>query len=73
MNKVEWISIKDRLPEEGIRVLIIDKICGVPIMHTAYLDAGWWRDSYWDRPIKLGPNREVTHWTELPELPMWNS
>ncbi len=70
MNKVEWISTKDRLPEEGVQVLIIEKICGVPIMYVAYLDDGWWRDSYFGRPIELESDREVTHWAELPEPPI---
>lgn len=77
MNKVEWISTKDRLPEEGAYVLISRRIYISDffniIFSVAYLDNGWWCDSWFDRQIALETDEDITHWAELPEFPMQNS
>lgn len=73
MNKLEWISTKDRLPDEGEYVLINSRTYISDFLETifavAYLDNGWWRDSWFDRQIALETDKDITHWAELPELP----
>jgi Protein of unknown function (DUF551) len=61
----EWISVKDRLPEESQDALAFDD-CGV--IHMAiYSPEGlvyrWHCDTYGLYP------HEVTHWMPLPEPP----
>ena len=72
MDKVEWISTKDRLPREGEYVLINSRTYISDFLETifavAYLDNGWWRDSWFDRQIALETDEDITHWAELPEL-----
>ena len=61
----EWISVKDRLPEEKVN-------CIVHYKH-AYCD----NDDYWaigicfydGEKFQLGPAYKVTHWMPMPELP----
>ena len=61
----EWISVKDRLPEETIN-------CIVHYQH-AYCD----NDDYWaigfccydGEKFQLGPAYKVTHWMPLPQPP----
>ena len=70
MNKVKWISFKDKLPEDGKKILISDgemiNIAQMVIektvfgftsdIHLVALNGGWDLD-------------DLTHWAELPELP----
>ena len=74
MNKVEWISTKDRLPDEGMYVLINSRTYISDFLEitfaVAYLDNGWWCDSWFDRQIALESDEEITHWAELPEPPI---
>ena len=69
MAKLEWISTKDRLPEEGEYVLINSRTYISDFLETifavAYLDNGWWRDSWFDRQIALETDKDITHWAEL--------
>ena len=73
MNKLEWISTKDRLPDEGEYVLINSRTYISDFLETifavAYLDNGWWCDSWFDRQIALETDEDITLWAELPELP----
>ena len=56
----KWISVKDRLPESGIDVLVFtDDYCA----YTAHYDGYWWLSG---EPT-LSYN--VTHWMPLPEPP----
>lgn len=69
---MEWISVKERLPDPGNSVLII--VNGKPCRNISLVNAyefgnysdaeGWIVEEYpeWERP-------EVTHWMPLPELP----
>lgn len=60
-NKVEWISIHDRLPEEETKVLVCsDWQC----IEIGYVYSDEWFT--WDKNERID---FVTHWAELPELP----
>lgn len=78
MMTMEWISVKDRLPDDDVEVLTFYATEVV----QAYLHYGKWKgsrnvtnnmnDGYVnDRTIcKLGGDYDfVTHWMPLPELP----
>lgn len=59
----EWISVKDRLPENDERVLVClnnvaSAMCNGKIDTDRFLKNGWVR---W--------NKYVTHWMPLPEPP----
>lgn len=58
-----WISVKDRLPEEYVAVLIWD---GDNVCKAEYVtDYGWG-----GIPTNMGLDRSsVTHWMPLPEPP----
>ena len=75
---MEWISVKDRLPEEGVEVLIY---CNPDIVQAVF-SVGYWKGSFDvtdymndgfvpDRRIcKQGSDYDyVTHWMPLPEPP----
>ena len=75
---MEWISVKERLPDENIEVLI----CICEDIVQAYSDGKNWRGSRYVRDhmsdgyvgdskiIKIGsPHDWVTHWMPLPEPP----
>ena len=68
-NKVEWISTKDRLPEEGTPVLIVRKLCNLKLMYVAYLDDDHWYDNYSGDLLDDFYNYPIIYWAELPELP----
>ena len=57
---MEWISVKDRLPEIGVDVLT----CEVTQHYTAYEVMDWDGD-YWHNEYGHDP----THWQPLPEPP----
>lgn len=60
---IEWISVKDRLPEKMQNVLIANK------RGVRYdIDKGWYDGAGWARCNK-GRYGNVTHWMPLPELP----
>jgi hypothetical protein len=78
----EWISVNDRLPEEGLRVLVYAKDGARRGQATAYqLDKVWWGGIWGDQKephIDLNdecfevpdiPTRYITHWMPLPEPP----
>ena len=56
----EWISVKDRLPEEKQRVLVRCKTVGTTV--------GWRLWGEWMTDLGDGGS-EVTHWMQLPEMP----
>ena len=58
-----WISVEERLPEEGLWVLVV-----YVEKHGRFIDIGVHRnDGVWSVAC-LEPNT-VTHWMPLPELP----
>ena len=61
----EWISVKDRLPEIGLRVLTLDKWGHIHDRSLYRFNCGFL--SF--RPDGLEPGKDVTHWMPLPEPP----
>lgn len=67
-----WVSVSERLPDKGIRVLVLDPtIWEFPRndTHTVighYRGANHFAGSDWYVPDGMG---EVTHWMPLPPLP----
>ena len=72
----DWISVKDRLPEEGVRVLAVKKLkdgrrdlalasCIPEYKHHDYTTGEDVVEPYW----VCGGNNNITHWQPLPELP----
>jgi hypothetical protein len=67
----EWISVKERMPEEGKRVLVyrpdlkVVLICEYYKVSQNWRDCGEWHgDDDYDFHIQYG-----THWMPLPEPP----
>lgn len=56
----DWISVKDRMPDTGISVLVF---AYDNQMWVAYWVPDWWSD-YFDNEVHC-----VTHWQPLPEPP----
>jgi hypothetical protein len=60
----EWISVKERLPDNAFDVIVCDK--------SGFRRIAWWNDckNEW-RPEGegSGPGSEVTHWMPLPDPP----
>ncbi len=54
-----WISVQDRLPDDGKELLVYEKYFGYFV--AAYND-GYWTNFLFNNP-------EVTHWRELPDPP----
>jgi Protein of unknown function (DUF551) len=65
----EWISVKDRLPEDGIPVITVYSGCTQHI--TYWLVDGSWYPAYSDE--EEDPTGVIegvfTHWMHLPEPP----
>ena len=67
----EWISVKDRLPEEKDYVYwraddlfyVLCYVKNTGRMYLAFKDGGYWKNSDGNRL------RGVTHWTQLPTPP----
>lgn len=68
MEKLKWISVKERLPEDTDWYLICNRVSGVSIIIMAYYDEGkWWE--FDDNGHGLLEKRDVEWWMELPEPP----
>lgn len=68
---MEWISVKEMLPEEGVEVLIVKQsITGAVKMAVAYQECNHWIMSVegYDYIIEDEP----THWAFLPKPPEGN-
>ena len=61
----EWISVKDSLPEIGVRVLTLDKWRHIHDRELYQYRSG----GLVFRPDGLEPGNDVTHWMPLPEPP----
>ena len=60
-----WIPVTERLPEVGMRVLVLDRR-GNAMVRTLSQLAGEKEPSF--RPDGLLPKRHITHWMPLPEV-----
>lgn len=74
--KDPWISVKDKLPSEGIQVLTINQKGLVALSY--YKDGLWWqtRCVRWDTTTGgrtkiewIDMNTDITHWMPTPEQP----
>ena len=59
-----WISVKERLPENGTRCLVVRYDY---VTNTPFVDLLWFDNSWWNR-VNSG-EYSVTHWMPLPEPP----
>ncbi len=60
---MEWISVKDRFPDDDDRYLVYEPGVGVYIAFTTLCNGKYF---WWDDCLKP---RNVTHWAPLPKLP----
>jgi hypothetical protein len=61
----EWISVKDRLPDENVWVIVAAN--GVTQYGTAFLDCEGW--NWFGGESDIAPTYEMSHWQPLPEPP----
>ena len=68
MNSINWISIKEKLPTVGVRILVTDGIGMAVSEYYNDTDPGYppfsGDDYEWDMW-----KENITHWALLPELP----
>lgn len=62
---MEWISVKDRLPEEGVPVLV----CRLIMTSVKYQQEAVYIEEDWQDGIYFYGISNVTHWMPLPEPP----
>lgn len=62
-RKQEWISVEERLPEVGTRVVGYDYESNVRCYFIT--EGRWWIDDGWNTAKGWG----ITHWMPLPEPP----
>lgn len=60
---MEWISVKDRLPEETMETVLA--VCSDGDILTAYV----YSDGTWAESRESIPLNDVEFWMPLPELP----
>jgi hypothetical protein len=63
----EWISVQERLPEEGEDVLIYTGFAGVDHAWRDGPDFVLYRSDSYNEALVF--NEQVTHWMPLPEPP----
>ena len=61
---MEWISVKERLPEKGTRALTVrfDYVTNTQFIDILTYDGEWWNSAY-------RGDYAVSHWMPLPKLP----
>jgi len=66
----DWISVEDRLPENGQDVLLVHMIRD----DASSIMSGWVDNNYWFENCYYGkaariPASDITHWMPLPSPP----
>lgn len=61
----EWIDVKDRLPEEGERVLTLSNFGHV---HDRTLKR-YFNGEYYFTPDGMKPGKDILYWMPFPEPP----
>jgi hypothetical protein len=61
---MNWISVKDRLPENGQRVICYNRFIEIKNYDSVFYDG----DIHWTG-APIGELTGVTHWMPLPEPP----
>jgi len=57
--KDDWVSVEDRLPEEGMDVLVTDGFACMVMVYKKKEFSNYGKIDWWD-------NKDVTHWQPLP-------
>lgn len=68
----EWVSVEDKLPQEGIRVLVLEKVNRHSLIKIAcfIVDEVPFKEGIWmDDSGDFFHKRYASHWQYLPELP----
>lgn len=71
---MEWISVKDRLPEKPMYDWVLVQVKLIPennygVPHVGELRNGVWYSDCYDTPLEESAGVRVTHWMPLPEFP----
>ena len=69
MDDNNWISVKDKLPPDGLDVFIGGPCCDV----CFNMGIGFYEDNEWFNNHSGGHTWEVTHWQPLPSPPQANN
>lgn len=64
MRNNEWISVKDRLPEIGKKVLAYR-----PSMYYEFIQTIYHGSEMWENGYDIKGDMVITHWMPLPEPP----
>ena len=64
----EWISVKDRLPENYKNVLCVSKFLDIRDITVAHCWESYQKESFWMDTHSF-PLTDITHWMPLPEPP----
>lgn len=66
---MEWISVKDRMPENEVRVLAIDNLSVIRVLVQNPFEGleDWYDEEDFNR---CNDGYDVTHWQPLPEPPL---
>ena len=65
---MNWISVKERLPEKGCAVLVLSLIEWIGPTETIYCPK-YKTFVYYDPKMHEKLMLEATHWTEIPAVP----
>lgn len=66
IGEMEWIDVKDRLPEKGNRVLVYGKETGIMSVVAHLSVKGNWNDAACNELLAA---KYITHWQPLPQTP----
>ncbi len=73
---MNWISVEERFPEKGVRVLTIDYHKDIRILHLDWFFGDQYDDSVWETDRGWADDKDgwwgngvITHWMPLPDPP----